>query len=114
MEETLVLLWLDDERDPGELQWQVFFPVANPQVVWVKNYVEFTDWILSNHLPHAVCFDHDLGDGPSGFDAAKWLTEYCLDRRLKLPAWSIQSANPIGRENIRSLLNTFVRFQENE
>ena len=103
------LLWLDDERDPKDDRWHAFFPLETSAIVWVKSYDEFTDWIIENSLPSAICFDHDLGDAPSGMDAAKWLTEYCMDRGLKLPLWNIQSANPIGKKNIASLLTSFER-----
>ena len=103
------LLWLDDERDPTDVRWYPFFPIQTPEVIWVKSYTEFTDWITDNSLPDAICFDHNLGDGLSGMDAAKWLTEFCLDANLKLPVWNIQSANPIGKMNIEALLNSFAR-----
>ena len=106
------LLWLDDERDPTNERWSSYFPIESLRVVWVKSYEEFVDWIDANLLPSAICFDHDLGDGPSGMDAAKWLTEYCLNTSTKLPAWSIQSANPIGKSNIEALLTSFVRATE--
>lgn len=104
-----MLLWLDDERDPSEAKWKIYFPIAQPEVIWVKSYREFVDWINQNGMPMAICFDHDLGNGPSGFDAAKWLTEYCLEVAAPLPRWCIQSANPIGRKNIASLLDSFDR-----
>ena len=76
----------------------------------MKTYAEFTDWIADNGLPEAICFDHDLGEHESGFDAAKWLTEYCLEHERPLPAWNIQSANPIGKKNIISILRSFERI----
>lgn len=103
------LLWLDDERDPTEARWHAYFPIDPGNVVWVKSLAEFTDWIMKYGLPSAICFDHDLGDGPSGLDAAKWLTEHCLDTGETLPRWNIQSANPIGKLNIESLLHSFDR-----
>lgn len=105
-----ILLWLDDERDPSDTRWHVYFPIEQPTVVWVQSFAQFVDWISGNELPDAICFDHDLGEGPSGFDAAKWLTNYCLDKGVRLPAWNIQSANPIGKDNVASLLNSFERF----
>ncbi|MCS7468297.1 hypothetical protein NZK35_16720, partial [Stieleria sp. ICT_E10.1] len=103
------LVWLDDERDPSDDRWHGYFPIPNPTVEWVKTYGAFVDWVTANGLPDAICFDHDLGDQESGFDAAKWLTEYCLERNKPLPAWEIQSANPIGKENITSILHSFER-----
>lgn len=104
------LLWLDDERNPSDPRWQSFFAVESPAIIWVKNYREFTEWIAENSLPDAICFDHDLGPGPSGLDAAKWLISYCIKMELDLPKWSIQSANPVGKRNIHSLLDSFERF----
>ena len=103
------LLWLDDERDPTNEHWHSFFPVKHPRVHWAKDFEAFKNYIMRNGLPDAICFDHDLGTDNSGMDAAKWLVEYCLERNLKMPLWSIQSANPVGKENIASLLNSFER-----
>jgi hypothetical protein len=41
----------------------------------------------------------------SGFDCAKWLVDYCIDNKFQIPEWNIQSANPVGKENINGLLN---------
>jgi hypothetical protein len=38
---------------------------------------------------------------PSGIDAAKWLTEHCMRLNEALPKWNIQSANPIGKKDLR-------------
>lgn len=107
------LLWLDDERDPTDVRWRSYFPIPDPVVVWVRTCEEFVEWITANGLPEAICFDHDLGEQKSGYDAAKWLTEYCLEQNQSLPAWNIQSANPIGKENIISKLRSFERFTGN-
>lgn len=109
MSDSHTLLWLDDERDPSDHQWHSYFPIPHPAIHWVKTYAEFVDWVTANGLPDAICFDHDLGDQQSGFDAAKWLTGYCLESGRPLPAWEIQSANPIGKKNISSILQSFER-----
>jgi len=126
------LLWLDDVRNPVERDWLVFSPIGRDvDVVWVKSYFEFTTWIEKNGLPDAICFDHDLGEdesiervkrgfskrqarilkkeAKSGMDCAKWLVEYCIDNKLSLPKYNIQSANPVGKENIDSLLKNFTK-----
>lgn len=48
----------------------------------------------------------------TGYDCAKWLIEYCIDNDLKLPLYSSQSANPVGRENILCLLNNYKKYHE--
>jgi len=105
-----VLLWLDDVRNPLENDWLVFSPISRPfECIWVKSYKEFVKWIEVNGLPDGICFDHDLGEEESGYDCAKWLVEYCLDNNLSLPKWSMQSANPVGRDNINGLFLSFIK-----
>lgn len=132
------LLWLDDTRDPYAGTWtEDYSPLIYPYtLVWVKSYKEFISYVKENGLPDAICFDHDLGDvveqlarsnGKSkkdartlkqkektGHDCAKWLVDYCLDNKQKLPLWNVQSANPVGKENINMLLLAFKKHQDNE
>lgn len=98
-EEKKVLLYLDDLRSAPE------------KFVLVKNYEEFTAFISQNGLPDFISFDHDLGLEESGFDCAKWLVNYCLDYQKKLPEFVVHSKNPVGKENIESLLNHFKKTQ---
>ena len=126
------LLWLDDVRDPFQNDWLNFSPIGkNVDVTWVTNYQEFIDWIMLYGLPDAVCFDHDLGDlqafkssypemvediecnEKTWDDCAKWLVEYCINNNKSLPKYAIQSANPVGKENINSLLMNFNKFNKN-
>lgn len=126
------LLWLDDIRNPLENDWLVFSPIEQPfNIVWVKSYNEFKVYISNNGLPDAICFDHDLGMDVAinaraaglskrksrklkqmeltGFDCAKWLVDYCIDNDKPLPLYNIQSANPVGKANIQSLLENFKK-----
>jgi len=106
------LLWLDDYRNPFEDDWLNFSPIGkNCRVVWVKSYQEFVDWVTINKTPDAICFDHDLGEEETGYDCAKWLVEYCMDTNYILPRYAIQSANPVGRQNIDCLLKNFLKSQ---
>lgn len=119
------LLWLDDYRDPfdKEVDWLVFSPIGRDvEIHWVKSYQDFVRWVTENGLPDGICFDHDLGftneyyienNLPSpliektGYDCAKWLVDYCINNKFELPLYNIQSANPIGKENIDKLLTNF-------
>ena len=132
------LLWLDDVRNPFKNHWVVTFsPILNEDlkhIEWVKSYNEFINWIKNNELPEAICFDHDFGMDVSldarskgmtkkksrllkqkektGFDCAKWLVDYCLDNNKSLPLYNIQSANPVGKANIDSLLLNYQRTKD--
>lgn len=107
------LLWLDDQRDPNSLTWRTKYKHVferNSNVVWAKTYEEFVSWISKNGLPNAIAYDHDLGEGKSGYDAAKWLTRYCDNHKIDLPEWIIQSSNPVGKENINAILFGYKKY----
>lgn len=108
-------------------------------MVWevVRSYDEFVAYILKNGLPKRIAFDHDLSwehypkeGGPicegdprmdtivipyetfkekTGYDCAKWLTNYCMVNNLPLPDFYVHSFNPVGRMNIS---NHLLRFEE--
>ena len=117
------VLWLDDIRDPKQQVWNNWIArnVGNPlhmNIHWVLKYHQFIDWIETNGLPDMICFDHDLSDihinkstykEKTGYDCAKWLVEYCIENNQKLPEYFIQSANPIGAENIDKYLKNFQK-----
>lgn len=77
--------------------------------IGVRSYAEFVTYIETNALPDLISFDHDLGLNESGFDCAKWLVNYCLDNNLRLPKFDVHSQNPVGKENILSLLQNFKK-----
>lgn len=131
----MTLLWLDDIRNPMDTQvdWLAYSPIGRyPYVVWVKSYDEFVKFITENGLPDGICFDHDLGkatekellakgvskqearkrkgEEKNGYDCAKWLVDYCLDRDLDIPPFGLQTSNPVGRESISSLLSNYRDF----
>lgn len=117
------LLWLDDIRNPFLGDWLLQFSpeyyyekdMGTHTVVWVTTYHEFVDWINKKGLPTEIGFDHDLGDNSkSGMDAAKWLVDYCMDNDVDIPEYFIQSANPVGRENIEGLLENFKNYRKND
>lgn len=91
-------LYLDDLRPTPEHFKRVY------------SYEEFEAFILENGLPKLISFDHDLGEGKTGYDCAMFLVEFCLDHNLKLPDYFIHSQNPVGKENIEKLLENFERF----
>lgn len=102
-------MYLDDIREP-----------KNHYEVIVHSYTEATEYILKNGIPQFISFDHDLGlelDGSiakSGYDLAKWLVEQSLNGELEFPndfSFSVHSANPIGKNNIESILNNYLLFK---
>ena len=109
------VLWLDDWRDPhANPEWvKMFSPIPFPdKVYWVKTYNEFVDHICSMGLPDAICFDHDLGDivdgiEKTGADCADSLIAYLKLTNQAMPLYGIQSSNPVGKERIINILNSY-------
>jgi len=95
----------------------------------VRTYDDFVGYIDHFGLPDLISFDHDLADEhyspemhngknqynklydsfkeKTGYDCAKWLCEYCADNELPLPMYVVHSMNPIGKENILSVLDNY-------
>lgn len=128
-------LFLDDIRTPEEV-----FGYINAQIYkeewWIcRNYTQFIAFVRkANVLITHISFDHDLGEdeakekiakgmskrkargekklAKSGYDCAKWLIEYCIEREMKLPAILIHTANPVGRKNLEFLFNNYKKHCE--
>lgn len=109
---------------------------TNNKWVIVKNYDEFVECITKYGLPTLISFDHDLADEhytpeeywsdydaskkyqesltykeKTGLDCAKWLVDYCMNNKQELPKYEAHSMNPVGRDNIISLLNNFKKHE---
>lgn len=130
------LLWLDDLRDPFTDNWLRDYAPAfinKEGVIWVKNYEDFVAWIMENGLPTLIAFDHDLGEdlgrervagGMSkrqsrklkkgtltGHHAAHFVIDYCVKNDIPAPNFVVQSANPVGADNIRGLFQSYIKFR---
>lgn len=107
------IIWLDDIRNPKK-----FLNNYNDydEVIWVHNFDEFVKNIKSNNIENiSISFDHDLGEDLSGYDCAKFLVNYCLDYNIELPKnIYIHSANPVGAENIKKLIENYRKFRNLE
>lgn len=87
-----------------------------------RNYHQFVSSIIEEGLPEFISFDHDLADEDylesdsheipekTGYECAKWLINYCMDHNAELPKFFSHSMNPVGKENIESLLNNYKKL----
>ncbi len=105
-----VIYWLDDLRDPKVCLTD---RTKSDTVFWIKDYESFCRKIMEHELPDVIWFDHDLGTEKNGKDCADFLVDYCLDRGLPVPEYHSQSQNPVGRENIIKLLDSYNKFYKN-
>lgn len=119
-------IYLDDVRTPIDKDWII-----------ARNYDEFVKIVKTYGLENikTISLDHDLGDTAmkewhknvyhnytlnydnitekTGYDCAKWLVEYCMEKNLPIPKFNIQSANPTGKMNIHSFLKNYQKFYDN-
>lgn len=101
-------MFIDDER----------FPVDESMII-VRSFEEAIEKININGCPICIYFDHDIGEGQfTGYDLAKWLIEKDLDNNQEfIPedfTFEIHSQNPVGRENIYGLLNSYLVYKNKE
>lgn len=91
--EIEIYIYIDDMRQP-----------LIPDALWVKSYDEAIAALttISYTLSLVIDFDHDLGEGKTGYDVAKWLVEYNYFGKFR-----IHSMNPVGANNIRQLLKHY-------
>jgi hypothetical protein len=124
-------LFLDDIRVPYEVFKMFINPLYEKNEDWiiVRDYYEFINFISEFGLPDFISFDHDLSydhyldenqkdinyenlEEKTGYDACKWLCEYCSENNLKLPQYFVHSANPVGKKNIECYLENFKKHSK--
>lgn len=124
-----MLLFLDDVRVPYDVFRNTLNPLYEKNDDWVivRTYYEFVNYINKFGLPEFISFDHDLAYDhylpenqdviqyedlveKTGYDAAKWLCDYCQDNILQLPGYYVHSANPSGKKNIECYLENYKKY----
>ena len=91
-------LWLDDERAmPPQFDTQV------------KTAEEAITLLKTQQVTH-ISFDHDLGEGQTGYDVAKWIEKRAWYGTMPPMEWQIHSANPVGRQNITIAMKNADRY----
>lgn len=95
-------IWLDDVR-----------PMPDGYDYWAKNARECIEEVLLGNVSF-ISFDHDLGQGKSGYDVAKIIEEMAYCGFGEVIKYNIHSANPVGRRNIEMAMNSAQRFWNKE
>jgi hypothetical protein len=107
-------LFLDDIRTVD-----MVYGDTETEFVVVRSYVEFIRHVGRNGVPGYISFDNDLGEdyngriARDGYACAKWLVyESGLD--LTGLRFHVHSANPVAKEQIKGLLNNYLKFIKEE
>lgn len=104
------------------------------QLVVVRSFSAFVNYITIEGIPDIISFDHDLADEhtsdyysdqnfavpdglvelhysdyqeKTGYDAAKWLVDYVMENEIPIPYCLVHSLNRVGAENIFNYLNNY-------
>lgn len=102
-------LYLDDLRE-----------LPNDSYDLARSYDQAVEYIKNNGIPDFISFDHDLGVDsdnnllPTGYDFTKWLVEMDMNGTYTFPidfSFFVHSANPVGKANIESYLNNYLKFK---
>lgn len=115
-------VYLDDERTPIENDWVI-----------ARNYDEFVEVIRNLGLKNieVISLDHDLDDSAikeyyanakpnntlnyenilekTGMDCCKFLVEESMETGIILPQIYLHTSNPVGRVNMMSLINNYLK-----
>lgn len=100
-------VWLDDQRD-------IFYLGSNESPQFDIHVLKGDHCIqlINADLVTYISFDHDLGEGLSGYDVAKHIEQRAY-KGHEPPPYAIHSGNSVGRENIQKAMErAFSLYQE--
>jgi hypothetical protein len=94
-------LFIDDLRKPASGSW-VVARTSHEAIALLENW----------GCPDVISFDHDLGGDDTAMAVVKKMIEMDMDAEGRfIPAdfkYLVHSANPVGRENIVGLLQSYL------
>ena len=96
-------LYIDDVRTPKDKTMKV-----------VKSFDEAISFIKRYDVPEFISFDHDLGEGKSGYDIVKWIVDQDILGNIHVPdnfTFNAHSANPVGSKNITFYLINYMKHK---
>lgn len=107
-----MFLFIDDERDPSYIPQDYLQSIIakHGQPVIARSVQECIDIAYKTH-PTFISFDHDLGRDINGktttvIEFLHPFLYHCIDNNLPIPNFSIHSENPVGTNNISSLIHS--------
>lgn len=98
-----IKLFVDDEREPYMVD-----VCENAPSTWIiaRSYQAAID-VLSTRAVSHITLDHDLGDGPTGYDLCKWMSANF--------AWpdnvTFHSMNPVGKKNMMDEYSSYLKWR---
>jgi len=103
-----IALWLDDERDPSDLNTQRLFGATGSEQ-WVKTVPDAKTIILNGDVA-SISFDNDLGAPEEGADLAQWISEQAAMGKIPRMLWYVHTQNIQAAPRIQSHMQNAERF----
>ena len=96
------LLYVDDIRKPKIIRYSTY----SYEIIVSRNYDDAIN-MLNMCRFNAIDLDHDLGEEKTGYDICKYISE----NNIKLDRVYIHTSNPVGRDNMKQLLERYTDNQ---
>lgn len=96
------LLYVDDIRKPNIIRYSTY----SYKIIVSRNYDDAIN-MLNMCKFNAIDLDHDLGEEKTGYDICK----YIIENNIKLDRVYIHTSNPVGRDNMKQLLERYTHNQ---
>ena len=96
------LLYVDDIRKPNIIRYSTYLY----EIVVSRNYDDAIN-MLNMCKFNAIDLDHDWGEEKTGYDICK----YIIENNIKLDRVYIHTSNPVGRDNMKQLLERYTDNQ---
>ena len=96
------LLYVDDIRKPNIIRYSTY----SYEIIVSRNYDDAIN-MLNMCKFNAIDLDHDLGEEKTGYDICK----YIIENNIKLDRVYIHTSNPVGRDNMKQLLERYTNNQ---
>lgn len=96
----LIYLYLDDVRQCPQHIKDSFITITIRDYESAINTIHYCNEL---NLEFYLDFDHDLGEGYSGYDVAK----YIVENKIPMTGYTVHSQNPVGAWNIHQLLSHY-------
>ena len=90
------VLYVDDIRFPE------YFHQIGAEITVARTYDEAIQYIDNSY--DIISLDHDLGEEKTGYDICK----YIIENNIKLDRVYIHTSNPVGRDNMKQLLERYT------
>jgi hypothetical protein len=98
-------LWLDDQHDEPEM----VFRHPPKDFIAARSSAEAIQLTQEKGLPNFISFDHDLGGPDDAMKYISWISHALYDSTV--PDYQVHSANPVGRDNIVSKMESWKKSQ---